>query len=44
MKYYEFLSSVRMWLELTTYRSGGERSTFTLPVGKRMKTVKQFKN
>ena len=23
----------RLWLELTTFRSGGEHSTFTLPVG-----------
>ena len=28
-----YFDMTRLWLELTTFRSGGERSTFTLPVG-----------
>ena len=30
---FQVFSMTRLWLELTTSRSGGERSTFTLPVG-----------
>ena len=30
---FQVFGMTRLWLELTTFRSGGEHSTFTLPVG-----------
>ena len=36
---FQVFGMTRLWLELTTSRSGGERSTFTLPVGLKLRVM-----
>ena len=36
---FQVFGMTQLWMELTTFRSGGERSTFTLPVGRAIEEV-----